>query len=75
MPEGKYILTQHIHLTQKTLEHTAEVLRISLFVNLNYEFRAIVLSYGSQVKILRLEHFRNEIIAEMEAAIKLYEYH
>ncbi len=70
MPEGNYVLTQPLHETQKTLELTEDILRISLLVNLNYEFRTIVLSFGSQIKILMPEHFRQEIVTELERTIE-----
>ncbi len=72
MPQGKYVITQPIHETQKTIKCDDKTLQISLFVNLNYEFRSIILSYGNDVKVLQPAHLRNWVVEEMEKCLKKY---
>lgn len=71
--EGHYLKTQAIHKSQKIIEDSTKhglILEYKLIIN--YEFIGIILSYGSDVKVLEPKSLADKIIEISTRAIKQY---
>ena len=51
--QGKYIQSQPLHHSQKVIRETKSECRISLDIMVNHELVSQLLSYGSQVKVIK----------------------
>ncbi len=69
---GNYIKQQPIHNSQKIIEDTKEKLIVELELIVNIELQNIILSYGSQVKIIQPLSFKEKIKKELEEITLLY---
>jgi predicted DNA-binding transcriptional regulator YafY len=70
--QGKYIKSLPLHHSQEVLVDTDEELRISLFVNPNFEFKQKILMQGDAVKVLEPTWLAMEIRATLKKAAKQY---
>lgn len=71
--QGKYIKSLPLHHSQEVLIDTDEELRISLFVNPNFEFKQKILMQGDAVKVLEPTWLAMEIRATLKKAAGLYD--
>jgi len=67
-----YISTKPIHLTQRIMEETDDYVVISINVKVNRELEALLLSFGSDVKILSPDTFRKRIAEKIQAMNQKY---
>jgi predicted DNA-binding transcriptional regulator YafY len=51
-PQAEYILSKPIHESQKFIDQDDDSITIKLFLRINYELRALIRSYGDQVKVI-----------------------
>lgn len=52
-PQSEYILSKPIHESQEVIEQKEESVTVKLFLRINFEFRALIRSYGDQVELLQ----------------------
>lgn len=71
--QGNYIKTIPIHPTQEVISDNEQGLTICLSVKINFELKAKILSYGSQVQVLQPQSFRKEIKEEMIKTLVKYD--
>ncbi len=71
--QGKYVKSLPIHHSQEILKDDSEELRLSLFINPNYEFRQRILMLGDAVKVIEPQWFADEIKNALAAALGRYE--
>ncbi len=70
--QGKYILTQPIHHSQKIVSQNTNELIIEIKVMISYELKSQILSYGSAVEVLKPRNLREEIQKELKKMRKMY---
>jgi predicted DNA-binding transcriptional regulator YafY len=70
--QGKYIKTQPIHSSQKTLIDDENEFRIQLRVRPNYELQEQILKQGERVKVIEPDWLKEEIKSRMINALKNY---
>lgn len=72
--EGHYIKSQPIHKSQKIIQdHPENGLLLEYKLIVNYEFIGIILSYGSDVKVMEPISLANKIVEISKRNIKQYE--
>lgn len=64
--QGNYIKALPLHSSQEVISETEEELVISVFLVPTYDFEREILSYGSRVKILQPEFFKNKMKSEIK---------
>lgn len=52
-PQSEYILSKPIHESQEVIQRDKNFITIKLYLRINYELRALIKSYGEQVKVLK----------------------
>lgn len=70
--QAPYITSQPLHHSQQVLSETGKELRVQLLVYLTAELRMMILSYGSQVRVLEPASLKKEIAAEIARMGKPY---
>ena len=70
--QGKYILSQPIHLSQKIVLQNENELRISINVISNYELLEQILKHGDRVKVMEPAWLKSEIIGRLTSALNQY---
>ena len=70
--QANYILTQPIHDSQEVIETTDQHLVISIDVNPTYELISMILGWTCDVKVLKPESLRNQIVKKLEEGITYY---
>lgn len=65
-----YILSKPMHSTQEVIDEAEHIL--SIFVRPNKELEALILSYGSQVEVMRPEWLRRQIKEKITEMYKKY---
>ena len=70
--QGKYILSQPIHLSQKIVSQNENELRISINVIPNYELLEQILKHGDRVKVMEPAWLKSEIIGKLTSALNQY---
>jgi predicted DNA-binding transcriptional regulator YafY len=70
--QGKYVKSQPIHSSQEIVEDNNDECRVSLHVVINPELTMTLLSYGSQVKVLKPAHLAEKMAEEAKAMATLY---
>ncbi len=70
--QGKYILSQPIHFSQKILLQDENELRISIHVIPNYELLEQILKHGDRVKVIEPEWLKSEIKTKLQKALDYY---
>jgi predicted DNA-binding transcriptional regulator YafY len=70
--QGKYILSQPIHLSQKIVLQNENELRISINVIPNYELLEQILKHGDRVKVMEPAWLKSEIIGRLTSALNQY---
>lgn len=71
-PQAHYLITQPIHPSQ-SIEYEDDMRIIYNYrVHPTYEFKTLILGLGSDAKVLEPASFRNEMIRELDSALKAY---
>lgn len=70
--QGKYVLSQKLHPSQKLLEQTEDKITIQLTVIPTYELVEQILSYGSNAKVLSPDNLKDRIVTELNNSLKNY---
>lgn len=70
--QGKYIKSQPIHPSQQIEADTDKECRVSLHLVINHELQMLLLSYGSNVKVLQPAHLAEKMAEEARAMVKRY---
>lgn len=70
--QGKYIKSLPLHHSQEILTDTEDELVIRLKLNITFDFKQKLLSYGSLVKVISPEFLKEEIIDEYKEALKIH---
>ncbi len=70
--QGKYVLSQPIHPSQKIILQGENELRISIHVIPNYELLEQILKHGERVKVIEPKWLREEIKSRLQKAIHYY---
>lgn len=70
--QGKYIKSQPLHSTQQVVIDNEQECRISINVVINHELQMLLLSYGSNVKVLEPKQLVEKMTAETAAMKALY---
>jgi hypothetical protein len=70
--QAKYLKTLPLHPSQTIISETKEGMEFSIFVNINHELQKIIMSLGSEIKVLSPKSFRNDILDEIEKMKELY---
>lgn len=71
--QGKYILSQPLHHSQKLILQNDEEIRVQLKVYETYELIQIILGYGKGVKVLKPDSLRSSIVSSLQAGVIQYE--
>ncbi|MFN8309228.1 MAG: WYL domain-containing protein [Chitinophagales bacterium] len=70
--QGKYVLSQPLHHSQQLVKETASETRIALFVAVNPELVMQLLSYGSNVKVIKPASLAKKIKEEAARMVERY---
>ncbi len=70
--QGNYIRTQPLHSSQEILIDDDKEFRIRLYLQPNYEIKALILSHGPEVIVVEPVSLRKEIKQLSEATSRLY---
>jgi predicted DNA-binding transcriptional regulator YafY len=70
---GKFLLTQPIHSSQIVISESSKEVQIGLHVLITQELVSFILSYGSQVRVLKPGRLVKEIQAEVRKTLSKYE--
>ena len=72
--QSPYIRTKPIHHTQEIIqEYKNGDIKVKLWLINNYELRSVLLSYGSDIEVLKPESLRNEMKEIFTRGAKIYE--
>lgn len=71
--QAPYVLGQPLHKSQKLVRQTKENLKIELEVYISHELKQTILAYGQQVKVLKPESLKKEILEILKENLKKYE--
>jgi predicted DNA-binding transcriptional regulator YafY len=69
---GKFLVTQPIHSSQQIILESKSEIRIRLEVLLTPELYTFILGYGDQVKVLKPNALKKEILEKLNKATKNY---
>lgn len=70
--QAKYLITQPLHNSQYIEEEKEDSVVFSYKLHPTYEFKSMILGMGKEVKVLKPESFRRDIIHELNNAILAY---
>lgn len=70
--EGRYVKSLPLHRSQQLLRENEEETVFTYRLIPTYDFRQEILSYGDQVQVLKPKKLKNEIILQLEGALKRY---
>ena len=70
--DGKYVLTQPLHRSQRIIDHKGPEVIIELNVIINFELTGIILSYGAAVEVIKPAPLREKIRSISQKLIDLY---
>lgn len=70
--QGKYILTQPIHMSQEVIEDNTEHITVCLDVTPTYELYSLILGWGAQVEVLEPLEMREQMKGMLSTALKFY---
>lgn len=70
--QAQYLLTQPIHLSQKVIRETDQVVVFSFEVHPTYEFISFILGYGKDVAVISPESLQKTIKELIKAMAELY---
>ena len=71
-PQAHYLITQPLHPSQSIETESNEKILFNYRVHPTYEFKALILGLGSDVKVLEPTGLKNEIIREIKDALDGY---
>ena len=69
---GKFLITQPVHSSQQVILESKSEIRIRLEVLLTPELYTFIMGYGDQVKVLKPNTLRKEILEKLTKATKNY---
>jgi predicted DNA-binding transcriptional regulator YafY len=69
---GNYIKLQPLHSSQTIVKDDEQELIVRLELVINYELRMLILSYGSEVKVLAPESLADEVKNYLQSALEHY---
>jgi predicted DNA-binding transcriptional regulator YafY len=72
-PQAYYLITQPLHPSQSIESEDDKIITFNYRVHPTYEFKALLLGLGSDVKILEPGGVRMEIIRELKEALEGYD--
>jgi predicted DNA-binding transcriptional regulator YafY len=67
--QGAYIKSQPLHSTQQILKENNDLVEVSIRVIPSFELKSQLLSYGSQVAVIKPEWLKKELQTEWERAL------
>lgn len=70
--EWPYIHSQPWHHSQELISEDSDFVEFRLRIIVNFEFKSLLLSYGSRIEILKPESLRIELAEEYKKAMKIY---
>jgi predicted DNA-binding transcriptional regulator YafY len=70
--DGKYVLTQPLHHSQRNVDHDGPEVIIELNVIINFELTGIILSYGASVEVVEPASLREKILSISQKITDLY---
>jgi predicted DNA-binding transcriptional regulator YafY len=70
--QASYLKSQALHHSQKIIRDTKNELKLSLELVINYELRAMLLSFGHQVKVLKPLALAQEVQQIAKEMVKMY---
>jgi predicted DNA-binding transcriptional regulator YafY len=70
--EGKYIKTYPLHSSQKIISENEGETRIELYLHITYDFVMELLSYGSELEVIKPDSLRKEMCKTYSEALKQY---
>ncbi len=70
--EGRYIKSLPLHHSQQLLKETEQESIFGYKLIPTYDFRQEILSYGDQVKVLKPESLKKEIVAQLSSTLSRY---
>ena len=70
--QAQYLITQPLHESQEIVEEKKEEIIFELKVHPTYEFKAIILGLGSDVRIMEPSDLKDEIISVLHEALEGY---
>ena len=65
-----YVLTKHLHKSQKTIDEMEHIIQINVIPN--KELVALILQYGNDVEVLSPQSLRDQIRIKIQEMIKKY---
>jgi len=71
-PQAQYLITQPIHPSQSIESEDSDSIIFNYRVHPTYEFKALLLGLGGELKVLDPKSLKNAIIKELEFALKKY---
>ena len=71
-PQASYLVTQPLHFSQSIESESDKNIVFNYRVHPTYEFKALLLGLGCDVKVLEPESLKNDIIRELTDAISAY---
>ena len=71
-PQAFYLITQPIHPSQSIESEDETKILFNYRVHPTYEFKALLLSLGSDIKVLEPASLQGDIIKELKEAIRVY---
>lgn len=69
---GNYLKSKPLHNSQEILEDSETEFKINLRLIVNHELQNIILSYGSDVKVIEPKSLRDKVVDAMKKAISNY---
>ena len=70
--QAQYIITQPIHESQQIIEEKDEEIIFQFRLHPTYEFKALVLGFGSDVRVIEPKELKEEIIQALESCLGNY---
>lgn len=71
-PQGNYLKTQPLHITQQVMSDTKDGMIITLQLIPNYELLQTLLAFGPEIKVLEPESLRQEMKDMLARSLALY---
>jgi len=72
-PQAHYLITQPLHPSQSIESETESNIQFNYRVHPTYEFKALLLGLGCDIKVLEPIGLRNEIVRELKNALDAYQ--
>ena len=70
--QGRYVESLPLHHSQSLISKSKKEIQFKYYIRPTYDFRMEILSYGSKVKVIAPKILQEDIINELQAALKQY---